>query len=115
MTKIFLSGVAALTMMSGFAFAQSTSTDTTISTQSTTMAPVVNSYSSNKSQKTIESNGTETEKSQSYTSGASGTTSSSSTQTTAPDGSNLSSSHRERTVTPLGDTTTINRTTTTTE
>jgi hypothetical protein len=115
MTRSWLAGVSAFAMMTGIAFAQGTS-DTTISTQTTTStpAPAVGSFSSSKSQKTIDSTGTEIDKSQSYTSGSKGTDASSSTQTTAPDGSVLSASHLEHTASPGGDTTTTSHTTTTT-
>jgi hypothetical protein len=115
MANYLLVGVAAFAMMTGAAFAQSASSDTTTSTQSTTVSPLVGSYSSTKSQKTIDASGAETDKSQTYTSGVNGTTAGSSTQTTAPDGSQLSTSHEERTASPRGDLTTTNHTTTTTK
>jgi Flp pilus assembly protein TadD len=117
MTKYFLVGVAAFAMMTSAAVAQSTSSDTTTSTQSTTstVAQPLGSYSQTKTQKTIDSSGVQTDKSQTYTSGINGTTAGSSTQTTAPDGSQLSTSHEERTASPRGDLTTTNHTTTTTK
>jgi hypothetical protein len=113
MMKYWFAGVATFALMTGAALAQSSSSDTTTSTQSTTV-PAVGSYSSTKSQKTIDSNGTETDKSRSYTSGADGTKASSSSLTTTPDGSKLSTSHEERTAGPPTDITTTNRSTTTT-
>jgi hypothetical protein len=120
MAKLLLTSVAVFAMVTSAAFAQSTSSDTTTSTQSTTTtivpppAPVLESYSTNKTQKTIESNGTETDKSQSYTNGVNGNSASSTTRTTAPDGSTLRSTHDERNASPRGDTTTTHTTTTTT-
>lgn len=116
MTKLLLMGISAFAMMTGVALAQSSSSDTTTSTTTTTTAPVApttGSYSSSNYQKTIDSSGTETNKNQSYTSGVNGSDAKSSTQTTAPDGSKLST-HEERIVTPHADTTTTNRTTSTT-
>ena len=111
MTKSLILGVAAFAMMTGVAFAQSTLSDTTITTHSTT-APADGSYKSNKTQKTIDSNGTEVVKSQTYTSGSTGTNASSTTQTTAPDGTTLNTSQDDRTVSPGGGTTTTSHTTT---
>src|SRR6185437_15125353 len=70
MTKYLLAGAAAFALMSGVAFAQSS-----ISTQSTTTtngAPVNEGYSVNKTQKAIDSNGNEINKSRAYESGAGG-------------------------------------------
>ena len=72
MTKFWLAGVTAFALMTSAALAQSTSSDTTTSTMFT-VAPIVGTYSSSKSQKTIDGNGTETDKSQTYTSGSGGT------------------------------------------
>jgi len=115
MTKVWLIGVAAFAMMTGAvpaALAQSSSSSTTTSS-TTTPAPTPGSYNWSKSQ-TIDSNGVQTDKSQSYTTGNDGTKASSTTQTMAPDGSQLTSHHEETTTTPLGGTTTDRSTTTTT-
>jgi hypothetical protein len=94
MMKSLLAGAAALAMM--------------------TTNPALGTYNSSKSQKSIDSNGIESDKSQSYTSGPGGTKASSSTLVTAPDGARASSYHEEHTSAPPSDTTTTNQTTTTT-
>lgn len=118
MTRHWLAGAAAFAMMTGVALAQSTSSDTTTSSQSTTTAnspPVTGSYSASKTQKTIDANGAETDKSQTYKNGISGSSATSSTRTKAPDGSNESTYHEERTNSPAADTTTTSKTTTSTD
>jgi hypothetical protein len=116
MMKYWLVGVSAFTMMTGVALAQGTLSDTTSSTQSTTttIAPQVGAYSATKSQKTIDSNGTETDRNQSYSSSAGGSRASSSSRTTGPNGSQTNMQRDERTVSPYGDSTTTNSTSTTT-
>ena len=99
MTKFWLIGLTAFAMMTGAALAQNLPSNTTTST--TIVAPPVGTFSSTKS-RTIDSNGTQTDKSQTYTSGNGGTSSSTSTQTTTPY------------VAPYADTTTTTRSTTTT-
>jgi len=115
MFKTVCAGAVALAMMTGVALAQGMSSDTTTSTSSTgtMVAPAVGSYTSTKSQKSIDANGVQTDKSQTYTSGANGSKASTTTRTTEPDGSQTSTQRDERSVSPAGDTTT-NRTTTTT-
>src|SRR4051794_16882914 len=110
MTKYLLASAMALAMTAGTTFAQSTTSETTTSTQSTTV-PVPGAYSSSKSQKTLDSSGTETDKSQTYSSGSNGTKATSTTRTTGPDGSQSDTSHVEQTVSPPGDTTTTRTTT----
>lgn len=70
MTKTWLAAAAALTLMTGGAFAQ-TSTSTTTSTESTTAAPVPmpGVVSASSSQQTVDSNGVETDKTQTYSNG----------------------------------------------
>jgi hypothetical protein len=119
MTKHLLAGISAFAMMTGVALAQGLPPDTAISTQATTstvapVPPVVGSYSSSKTQKTIDSNGVETKKSQSYSSGANGTESSSTTRTVVPNGSQMNS-YQVQTASPTGETVTTKRTTTTIE
>jgi hypothetical protein len=117
MTRYWLSGIGALAMMAGPAFAQGLPTDITNSqttTTTTAVAPPVGTYSTSKSQKIIDSNGVETQKSESYVSGVDGVRSSSNTQTVAPDGSVLSATHEDRTTVPTGETTTTSTTTSTT-
>ena len=118
MNKYLLVGAAAFALMAGSAFAQdSTATDTTSTTS--TVAPPAGSYSSSRTQKSTDMYGAQTDKSQTYSSGANGTNASSSSETTAPDGSTISASHETRTATPVyvapsGDTTTTTRSSTTT-
>jgi hypothetical protein len=116
MMKHWLAGATALAMMTGAAFAQGMSSDTTISTQSTTSTPVplTGSYSSSKTQKSTDSNGAETEKNQTFTSGSGGSNASSSMRTTTPDGSQMNTYHEERAVSPPADTTTTSHSSTTT-
>ncbi len=114
MTKFLFASVTAFALMTSATFAQSTTSETTNSTTTTVVpaAPVVESYSTSKTQKIIDSNGTEINKNQSYTTGVNGTSASTSTQTVAPDGSKTSTSHEERRI--PGDSTTSRTTTTTT-
>ena len=120
MMKTLCSGAAALAMMTGVALAQGVSSDTTTSTQSTTTttvipaAPATSTYNSSKWQKSTDSNGVQTDKSQSYSSGANGSKATSTIRTTEPDGSQTSTQRDERTISPSGDTTTNKSTTTTT-
>ena len=111
MTKYLLAGAAAFALMSGVAFAQSSTS--TQSTTTTNGAPVNEGYSISKTQKTIDSNGNEINKSRAYESNAGGTNATSSTRTNAADGSQTTTSHEEQSSVPAGetrtDTTTINR------
>jgi hypothetical protein len=119
MTKYFIAGVSAFAMMTGVALAQGVSSDTTTTTTQTTTspsAPPAGSFSATKTQKTIDSTGTETDKTQTYSNGANGSNSKSSSVTTAPDGTLLNMHREERTVSPVGESTTtnyMNKTTTT--
>jgi hypothetical protein len=117
MTKYWLASTAALAMMSGVALAQTApfdSSTTTQSTTTTTVAPLIpGTFSSSKTQQTIDGNGTETDKTQTFKSGSGGTDATSSMQTKAPDGSSVSTFHEEG-KSPAGDsssttTTTIGR------
>ncbi|HEX4111151.1 MAG TPA: hypothetical protein VH020_01320 [Stellaceae bacterium] len=110
MTKFWLAGVAAFAMMTGTALAQDTSSDTTTTTHSAGMG----SSSATKSRETVDSDGTQTDKSKSYTRDSSGIHARSDTQTVAPDGTVRSTSHDEQTASPGDDTVTRSRTTTTT-
>ncbi len=113
MTGYWFAGAAAFALMTGIAAAQ-VSSDTTTSTQSTTTtlpAPPADSYSERKTQHTIDSNGVETDKSQTYKSGPDGTAATSASQTTSGDGSEKTTSHSDRTVTPAGTSTTAKTTT----
>ena len=70
MTKTWLAAAAALAMMTGGALAQTT-TSLPTSNQSTTAtpAPVVGVVSASRSQQTVDSNGVETDKTQTYSNG----------------------------------------------
>jgi hypothetical protein len=109
MKKFWLLSAAALVMVTGAALAQSTLSDTTTTTH--TASPDA-TFKSSKTEKSIDKNGVEVEKSQAYTSGAGGTSASSNSRVTAPDGSQVNTSHDERTTSPSGDTTTTSHTTT---
>ena len=108
---------AAFAMMAGVAFAQSSSTDSTISSQSTTTtsspAPT-GSYSASKTQTVVDGSGTVTDKSQTYKSGIDGSSATSSVRTKTPDGSQSSTYQEERALSPSGDTTSTAKTTSTT-
>jgi hypothetical protein len=71
MIKTWLTAGMALAMMTGVAVAQ-TSSSTTTSTQTTAPipAPVYGGSSSSSSQQTIDSNGVQTDKTQTYTNGS---------------------------------------------
>ena len=116
MRKHFLIGAAALSLVSGVAFAQGLSSQTTTSTESTIAVPTppVSSYSSSKTEKTVNPNGVVIDKSESYNQGANGTSASSSTRTVAPDGSQVSATQKEWKSSPTGVETTRKTTTTTT-
>ena len=90
MSRYWLTSAAAFVMMSGVAMAQSGMPGSTTSTQSTTTtntAPLSDSFSATKTKKTIESDGTEVDKSKSYKSDPSGSSTSSSMKVETPDGS----------------------------
>jgi hypothetical protein len=102
MSRYWLTSAVAFVMMSGVAMAQSAMPESTTSTQSTTTtnsAPLSDSFNATKTKKTIESDGTEIDKSKSYKSDPSGSSTSSSTKVETPDGSQEKSTS----------TTTINR------
>jgi hypothetical protein len=117
MTRYWLAGAAAFAMMTGVALAQGMSSETTNSTSSTTttIAPIVGTYSSTSTQRTIDSNGNAVDESRSYETGTGGSSSSSSSQTISPDGSQLNSVQVEKSVTPDGGSTVSKKTTTTTD
>jgi len=115
MKKHVFAGVAAFALISGTAMAQQgVLTDTTTVTRQSTV-PVPEGFTSQKTEKVINSNGVETSKTQTYSSGVTGSTATSATQTVAPDGTVTKSTQEERTSTPLGETTSMSKTTTTIE
>jgi hypothetical protein len=71
MTKTWLAAAAALAMMTGGALAQSMTTSSSTSTESTVAAPVPvpGVVSASSSQQTVDSNGVETDKTQTYSNG----------------------------------------------
>jgi hypothetical protein len=109
MTKTLLASAAALAMLSGVAFAQ---TDSSVSTQSTTVTP--GGYNSSTTQRSIDANGNALDKSQSYHSGVGGTDSTSNSHSTSMDGSVQSSTHEKQVATPDGSSATYKKSTTTT-
>lgn len=117
MSRILLTSTAVLALMSGVAMAQDLPAGPSGPTQLTPMVPTppVTSYSTNHTEKSIDANGVQTEQSQSYSVGADGVKSMKNSQTIAPDGSQISATHEERSATPAGQSsTTTTRTTTTT-
>src|SRR4051812_23133317 len=98
MKKYLAVGVAAFTLVSGAALAQQ-NTETSTTTRS---SPSTSSYGEEKSQRTVDAQGMETNKSKSYESDSSGARAKSSAQARAPDGSAVGLSH-ERATTPEGD------------
>ncbi len=118
MMKFFLTGASIFAMTAGVALAQTTS-ETVTTTTTVPAAPVITtvtpgSYSTVKTQKTIDSTGAQVEKSQVYNSTVNGTTASTTVQAVAPDGSQKSISHEEQTVGPHGESTTSRTISTTT-
>lgn len=117
MTKFLLTSTAVFTLMSGIAMAQDLPAGPSGPTQLAPVVPTppVSSYSTNRTEKSIDANGVQTEQSQSYSVGADGVKSMKNSQTVAPDGSEISATHEERSATPAGQSsTTTTRTTTTT-
>ena len=105
MTRTMLAGAAAVALLTGSAFAQ-----TTIETsRTTTVAPVaipvppasipvvppVTGYSTTRTDKTIDATGAQSQTTQTYTSGAGGTASRVDTQVQRSDGSTESSSREQ--------------------
>jgi len=104
MKKSSVVGAIGFALLASSALAQST--DTTTVMHSSTVAPADGTYKSKKTERVIDNNGVETEKSQAYVRGANGTSARSSVRTTAPDGSVVNETQEGRTVSPDGDTTT---------
>ena len=127
MTRYLLAGAVALAMTTGVVFAQGLYPGTTTS-QTTTIVPapalavpvpvvpgpvlatpfvpVPGGYGTTKTERTVESNGTVIDRTQSYQSGVGGSTVRTTTRTTAPDGSQTSSWREEWTGAPGGTTVT---------
>jgi hypothetical protein len=116
MTKHFCAAVALLTLISGAASAQSMSSETTTSIHSTTTTPppAVEVVRTTKTEKSVDTNGVETDRGQTFANGPAGTTATATTRTTGPGGEPLSATHQERKVSPGGTTTTTSEATTTT-
>jgi hypothetical protein len=112
MTKYLLASLAAFALTAGPALAQeASSTDTTSVT--TAPAPAA-SYSTSKSVKTTDSMGDQSEHSQSYSAGPNGVDASQSSETTGPDGTVRRATHEEQSPTPMGESTTITHSSTST-
>jgi hypothetical protein len=117
MMKFILASAAVFTLAAASAMAQDMPADPTAPTP---LAPIsaptaIPGYSSSRTVNSVDGNGVETEQTQSYSSGMTGVKATSSWQTLAPDGAEMSASHEERSVAPIGQaTTTTTRTTTTT-
>lgn len=117
MRKFLFTSAAAFALMSGIAAAQEIPAGPLHPTQvaQADSAPG-SSYSSNRTEKTVDGNGVQSEQSQSYSVGADGVKSTKSAQTVGPDGSESSMTHEERSASPMGQssTTTTRSTTSTT-
>lgn len=100
MLRRFLAVATVFGLTTGVALAQSSSTDSTSSTQTTAAPPVDGTYDSTKTQNSVDANGTETDKSQSYSGGAGGSDAKSNSQTISPDGSAVTSSQSEQRTAP---------------
>jgi hypothetical protein len=108
MTKLWLVGVGAFAIMTGTALAQDKSSETTTTTHSADMG----SSSATKSRETIDRDGTQTDKSNSYTRDSRGMHMRSDTRTRTPDGAVRSTSHNEEIASPGDDTIPRSHTTT---
>jgi len=113
MIRYWLVGPAAFALMTGVALAQITWGTTTSTQSTTTTAPVTGGYSESNTQSSIDSNGTQTDKNQTYKSGPNGTNATAITQTTSQDGSQKSTTREDQNISPTGATTTDKTTTTT--
>src|SRR5216684_3433743 len=100
MSRYWLASVSAFVLATGTALAQGLAPGTTTSTQTTTTAPAIGAYSSSKTERTVGSNGTVIEQTQTYRSGIGGTDATTTTRTIAPDGSQQNSWHQEWTGAP---------------
>lgn len=114
MLKTWIAAASVFAMMSGAAFAQSTTSETSSSSQTTTPAPATGTYESHKSQTSTDGYGGETKKTQDSMSDSSGTKKVGTSVTTGPDGSKVSVTKEQHTVTPQADTTTTNQSSSTT-
>jgi len=94
MSRQWLAGAAALLMIPGIALAQDVSTRSTTTT-TTSAPPAAGSYSASESRKTVDADGTVTEKSRSYDSSADGTSARANSETRAADGTTVSRSREE--------------------
>lgn len=119
MTKHWLAGAAAFAMMTGVAFAQSVSTESS-STQSKTITtapapvPAVGTFNSYETRQNTDTNGTATDTSKTFESGPAGSKATSNSRIMSRDGSEQTTSHDTRTDVP-GVGTTINKSSTTTK
>jgi len=101
--KIRLAGAAAFVMMTGAAFAQGMSSESSTSIKSTTSrAPTVGTPNSSETRQSSDSNGNTGDKSSSYKKGTDGSKATSSSRTTSPDDAEQSISHEKTTDPPAG-------------
>jgi len=115
MMKHWLAGAAAFALMTGVAFAQGMSSESSTTTQSTTTTtvPSVGSFNTYENHQSTDTKGNVTDTSKTFQSGAGGTRATSDSKTTAPDGS-AQISHEIQTKSPDGGATLSKKTTTTT-
>jgi hypothetical protein len=100
MTKKLLVGAAALALLSGAAVAQTTfetsrTTTTTVAPVAPIPAPVVDSYSTTKTERSYTPTGAAVETQQTYKSGLNGSASSSESKVVRPDGSSEVTTRKE--------------------
>ena len=114
MTRHWLAGAAALAMMTGVAFAQDTSSESSTTTRSTTsMGPGVGGYNSSETRQGIDRDGNAVDTKKIIHGDADGSTATTQTRTASPDGSALTTSREKQTDTPYSGSTTEKTTTTT--
>jgi hypothetical protein len=114
MTRHWLAGAAAFAMMTGVAFAQDTSSESSTTTRSTTSTvPGVGSYSSSETRQGTDRDGNAVDTKTIFHGDAGGSTATTQTRTASPDGSALTTSQEKQTDTPNSGSTTEKTTTTT--
>ncbi len=115
MLKTWIATASVFALMTGAAVAQSSSSETSTSSQTSTQAPApATTYESHKSQTSTDGYGSETKKTQDSMSDGSGSKIVGTSVTTGPDGSKVSVTKQQTTVTPQADTSTSSQSSTTT-
>jgi len=104
MMRHWLAGAAAFAMMTGVAFAQDTSSESTTTRSTTSTVPAMGSYTSSESHTGIDRDGNTTHKKRIYHSSASGSTVTSKTRTAMRDGSARTTYRHKETVPYSGST-----------